>query len=184
MNQLNRKLVVEAARNTFGTTKITKEQLNYLLSHLKASTYALEHHTIKGFPLTFHVGGRNEELMRGHRPWQIQLLNDTHPNKVVIKSRQLGLSEVGVMEIIHWLDTHSYAGVRGLYTFPTLSQLNDFVATRIDNVLKSGYYATILNKNVNSLQKKQIRDAILYFRSSQKGSMVEGIDIDFTSMDE
>ena len=38
---------------------------------------------------------------------------------VVIKSRQLGLSELGVMSCINWLDTHSAQGVRGLYTFPT-----------------------------------------------------------------
>ena len=45
------------------------------------------------------------------------IVNDTHPNKVVIKSRQLGLSEMGVMEMVHFADLHSYANVKCLYTF-------------------------------------------------------------------
>ena len=44
--------------------------------------------------------------------------NDTHPNKAVIKSRQLGLSEMSVMEMVHFADMYSFKNVKCLYTFP------------------------------------------------------------------
>ena len=55
---------------------------------------------------------------QGYTSGQVKIVNDTHPNKVVIKSRQLGLSEMGVMEMVHFADMHSYANVKCLYTFP------------------------------------------------------------------
>lgn len=46
------------------------------------------------------------------------MLNDPHPNLAVIKSRQLGLSEMGVLKLIHFMDTRSYDSVKALYAFP------------------------------------------------------------------
>ena len=46
------------------------------------------------------------------------IVNDTHPNKAVIKSRQLGLSEMSVMEMVHFADMYSYKSPKCLYTFP------------------------------------------------------------------
>jgi len=112
------------------------------------------------------------------------IINDQHKDKIVIKSRQLGLSEIGVAEMIWFADTHSYAGVKCLYTFPTNRQMEEFVATRLNPVLAEGYYASILDEKSDSLKKKRIRDSFLIFRSASKGASVEGIDIDYLSLDE
>jgi len=65
-----------------------------------------------------------------------------------------------------------------------MMQMKDFVSTRINPLLESGYYSTITDKNIDSLEKKKIRNSFLLFRSSSKGAAVEGVDIDYLSLDE
>lgn len=118
MQNIDGKLVANVALQTFGRTDLTKEELVYVLTMLNCSSYLLKHHKVKNHPITFHVSNRDYLKMQSHRPWQVEIVNDTHPNKAIIKSRQLGLSEVGIGEMIHFADMHSYAGVKCLYTFP------------------------------------------------------------------
>ncbi|AZU99917.1 putative terminase large subunit [Enterococcus phage vB_EfaH_EF1TV] len=66
----------------------------------------------------------------------------------------------------------------------TNEQMTKFVQTRLDPVLQNGYYSTIVDQEVNSLKAKKIRNSFLYFRSSSKPGAVEGVDIDYLSMDE
>ena len=161
-------------KEIFNTDRVTPEQLSYVMDMLRPSSYALRNHTIKGRPMTFNVSGRNSEKAQSHRPWQIQMLNDPHPNLAVIKSRQLGLSELGVLKLIHFLDTRSYDAVKALYAFPTNSQMEDFVKTRLDPALHQGYYSTILDPDTDSLKVKKIRDSFVFFRSSSKPGALEG----------
>ena len=81
---------------------------------------------------------------------------------------------MGVGMLLHFADTRSYDSVKALYTFPTHSQMKRFVQTRIDPVLARGYYSTIVDPNVNSLEAKKIRDSFVYFRTSSKPGAVEG----------
>lgn len=120
MTHIDGKMIANIAQKTFGRTKITKEELNYVLTMLNPSSYLLKHHRVKNHPITFHVSGQDSTRAQAHRPWQVQIINDQHPNKAVIKSRQLGLSEIGIAEMIHFADLHSYAGVKCLYTFPRI----------------------------------------------------------------
>lgn len=91
---------------------------------------------------------------------------------------------MGVGSMLQFADTHSYDAVKCLYTFPTNEQMTKFVQTRLDPVLQNGYYSTIVDQEVNSLKAKKIRNSFLYFRSSSKPGAVEGVDIDYLSMDE
>lgn len=184
MQNIDGQLVANVALQTFGRTDLTKEELVYVLTMMNCSSYLLKHHKVKNHPITFHVSNRDYLKMQSHRPWQVEIVNDTHPNKAVIKSRQLGLSEVGIGEMIHFADMHSYAGVKCLYTFPTNRQMKDFVSTRLNPLLQTGYYATISDPKQDSLEKKKIRNSFLLFRSSSKGASVEGVDIDYLSLDE
>lgn len=176
--------VANIAKEVYGTTKITSEQLAYITDMLTPSSYLLRNHTIKNHPITFHISGRDYSKALAHRPWQIKIINDSHRDKAIIKSRQLGLSEMGVGSMLHFADTHSYAAVKCLYTFPTNKQMNDFVQTRLDPVLEKGYYSTIIDKDNNSRQVKRIRSSFLYFRSSSTPGALEGVDIDYLSLDE
>lgn len=111
------KTVLKIAQETFGTESINREQLDHIINMLNPSTYMLRYHTLRGHPITFSIPDRDRSKAQAHRPWQVKIVNDPHPNKVVIKSRQLGLSEMGVMEMVHFADLHSYANVKCLFTF-------------------------------------------------------------------
>ncbi|QEG04127.1 terminase large subunit [Bacillus phage BC-T25] len=183
-NNIDGQMIANVAKQTFGRTDLSRDELAYVLTMLNTSSYLLKHHKVKGHPITFHVSGHESNKAQAHRPWQVQMINDTHPNKAVIKSRQLGLSEVGVGEMLWFADLYSYAGVKCLYTFPTNRQMKDFVSTRINPLLEQGYYATISDPKIDSLEKKKIRNSFMLFRSSSKGAAVEGVDIDYLSLDE
>lgn len=174
--------IVKMAREMYGTDRITPEQLAYLTDMLKPSTYLLRNHKVRGHPMTFIIKDRNQDKAQAHRPFQIAIANDQHPRKVIQKSRQLGLSELGVGSLIQFADSHSYDSVKCLYTFPTGEQMRRFVQTRLDPVLAKGYYSTIVNPDINSLQAKQIRNSFVYFRSSSKPGSLEGIDVDYVSL--
>lgn len=102
------------------------------------------------------------------------MLNDTHPNLAIMKSRQLGLSEIGVLKLIHFLDTHSYDSVKAAYAFPTYSAVTSFVKTRLDPALSKGYYNTILDEGTNSQEVKKLRNSFVFFRTSSKPGAFEG----------
>lgn len=157
-----------------------------LISKMKRAIpelYALEHYTIRGNPITFHISNRNEKKIRGHRPWQVQIINDDHPDKVVQKSRQLGLSEMGVLENLHFVDYHN--NTKSMFTFPRNRQMTDFVKTRMNPVLESNeYFKSIIDPMMNSLEVKRIRDSFMMFRSAWGGALGEGADIDFLAFDE
>lgn len=176
--------IAKMAKEMYGTDKITTAQLAYITDMLTPSTYLLRNHSVRNHPITFMISGRDQQKAQAHRPWQVKIINDQHRTKAVIKSRQLGLSEMGVGTMLHFADTHSYDAVKCLYTFPTNEQMTKFVQTRLDPVLQRGYYSTIIDPEVDSLKAKKIRNSFLYFRSSSKPGAVEGVDIDYLSMDE
>ncbi|MGI4715036.1 phage terminase large subunit family protein, partial [Klebsiella pneumoniae] len=178
------KELIKIAQETFQTEKITREQIDHIINMLNPSTYMLKYHTLRGHPITFSIPNRDRSKAQAHRPWQTRIVNDTHPNKAVIKSRQLGLSEMGVMEMVHFADMHSYANAKCLYTFPTNEQMKKFVQSRLNPVLEKEYFRDIVDWDKDSLGFKKIRNSSLFFRTSSKASTVEGVDIDYLSLDE
>lgn len=156
-----------------------KEKILNLMINKYPALWAMKHKTIKGKPLTF-VSSHNPFA---NRPWQQELLNDTHPNKVIQKSRQLGLSEMAVTEALWFADTHDNVNI--MYTFPTKQQMEDFSKTRIDPVLMaSPHLQRKLNKKLNNVSTKAIGTSNLFMRTSGDGSQGEGADIDMYCADE
>lgn len=143
------------------------------------SIWALKYKTIKGKPTTYI--SKNSPYR--HRPWQIAILDDDHPNKVVEKSRQLGLSEVGMTEVVHFLINHD--ATKAMYIFPRNQQMTDFSKSRISPVFsQSPYFKNMLDKDTNSVSTKKILDSYLFMRSGWGGALGEGADVDFLAMDE
>lgn len=87
--------IVKVAKDMFNTDKPTVEQIQYVIPMLRPTNYLLEHHTVKGHPVTYSIpnyGNHDFQKYFGHRPWQRAVLNDQAKSKVIIKSRQLGLT--------------------------------------------------------------------------------------------
>jgi hypothetical protein len=183
------KQLLKLARDTFNLADdadITPMQLNYVMTMIKPTNYLLEHHQIKGKPVTYSIPDYDLSRAIQHRPWQVDILNDLSKDVVIIKARQLGLSEVGISQIIYWLDTHSFANVKGMYTFPTYNALQTFYKTRILPEFEgSPYYNSLVDmKHGVSQSQMKIRNSTLIFRSSGQASSTEGVDIDYLSLDE
>lgn len=109
--------LTKIAKSTYGNSdKITTEQLANLMDNLVPSNYLLKHHYVNNGKqrFIFNVPNRDKSKWLSHRPWQKQIVDDQYKDKVIIKSRQLGLSEIGVASMLQWADTHSYAGVKCL----------------------------------------------------------------------
>ena len=144
-----------------------------------ASLFALRYKTIKGKPTTF-VSSKNKFK---HRPWQQQILDDTHPNKVIEKSRQLGMSEVGLTEVLHFLIMNDT--VKAMYIFPRSQQMVDFSKSRIKPVFQdSPYFQSLVDPKSDSVATKKILNSWLFMRSGWGEALGEGTDIDFLAIDE
>lgn len=144
-----------------------------------ASIWALKYRTLKGKPMTF----KSSRNPHANRPFQRAILDDNHPNKVVEKSRQLGLSETSVSEVVHFLAVHD--NLKAMYTFPTWGQMTDFSASRVAPVFKdSKELSGLLSKEVNNVSMKKIGSSYLFMRSASSGSIGEGVDTDALFVDE
>ncbi len=143
------------------------------------SLWALKFKKIKGKPTTFI----SSKSLFKHRPWQQAILDDVHPNKVIEKSRQLGLSEVGMTETLHFLIMHDTT--KAMYIFPRNQQMIDFSKSRISPVFQgSEYFNGLIDKDMNSVSTKKILDSYLFMRSGWGGALGEGADVDHLSIDE
>lgn len=159
---------------------VSQKDIQDALLNKVPALYALRHRFIKGRPLTFKS---NTDGVR-HRPWQVDILNDQHPNKVIRKSRQLGLSEIGITEFTWFLDTH--ANTKGMYTFPRKEQMEDFSNTRIAPIFtESAYLNSRLDPKMNNVRLKRLNNkSILFLRSAWGSALGEGVDIDILGLDE
>ncbi|MDP4225569.1 MAG: phage terminase large subunit family protein, partial [Bacteroidota bacterium] len=126
----------------------------------------------------------SNKVPQKHRPWQMSILDDTHPNKVVRKSRQLGLSEMAISEFVWFLDTHP--NTKAMYTFPRKEQMEDFSNTRITPIFQdSSYLSDRLDTKLNNVRLKKLTNgSVLFLRSAWGSALGEGADIDLLGLDE
>lgn len=158
---------------------MTAEDIEKALVYKYASYFALKYKTIKGKPTTF-ISTKNKFK---HRPWQQQILDDTHPNKVIEKSRQLGMSEIGMTEVLHFLITRD--STKAMYIFPRTQQMIDFSKSRIKPAIQSSeYIRNAVDKLSDSAATKKFNNSWLFMRSGWGSALGEGTDIDFLAIDE
>lgn len=64
--------------------------------------------------------------------------------------------------------------------------METFIQTRLDPILtqEGSYYSTILDPDKNSMKQKKVRDSFVIFRSSSTAGALEGVDVDYVSLDE
>lgn len=161
-------------------TSISKRELQEALIRRSPVLYALKHRKIKGNAMTFF----SKKSPIKHRPWQMDILSDPHPDKVVRKSRQLGLSEIAVTECIWFLDNHP--NTSAMYTFPRKEQMEDFSNTRIAPIFgESEYLDSRLDKKMNNVRLKRLtNNSQLFLRSAWGSALGEGQAVDFLGLDE
>jgi hypothetical protein len=141
--------------------------------------WAMENRTLKGKPYRF-----NGTKPQQKRAFLRQLLADESQQKTYQKSRQCGVSENSVSEILFLADKYDYK--KFMYVFPTHGQMQDFVKTRIEPAIEeSPYLKTLITKHkAASVKLKHIKNCDVLFRSGSKASLGEGVDVDGVFFDE
>ena len=172
------KYIVTLLNRTFGKQdSYSEEQFAYILDFLYPVNYALKHNRIGNNNMTISVPTRELALNASkNRPYQTQIINDVYPNIVVEKSRQIGMTTLGIIKALLWCDRFSRYGTSATYFFPTYKQLNAFTKSRFNTVLNDPYFKEIIDQNNNSMEMKKIRNTYLHFRTSSIASAAEGLD--------
>lgn len=149
--------------------------------------WGMKYRNLKGTPYRFELplpDRKNPKLWNRHRPFLKQIIADQSTEKACQKSRQSGVSESSVTEVIWFLSEHP--NTKAVYTFPSDRQMGDFSQTRIDPVFEEADYLRALKGKVFNVGLKEIRgvNSYLYLRSTTTGRLGEGIDADAVYFDE
>lgn len=143
------------------------------------------------------VTARGEPLDFEDHKYLVDIYQDQFPNIVYQKAAQMGLSERLISEAV-WICDRLKKIV--LYTFPTSSQLSDFVQARLEPVFMfSDYLSRITGsltadekkrRNIDETDKvkkvglKQIGQGFIYLRGSQNQQQIISVDADCVFLDE
>lgn len=143
------------------------------------------------------ISSRNEPLDFEEHKYLIGIYQDQHPYIIIQKSAQSGVSERLISESVWVCDR---LNKNTLYTFPTSSQLTDFVQGRLEPVFNYSDYLSRITGVLSSDEKKernvdqdrkiqkvglkQIRNAFMYLRGSQNQQQIISVDADMIVLDE
>lgn len=117
-----------------------------------------------------------------HRPFLKQPIRDQHHHKAYEKGRQVGVSELAVSEVFHFLATNP--GTKLILTFPRDKQLQDFSITRIASAFGESPRMAMLAGIPNQVFTKKIGESYLILRSAWESNLGEGVDADAVFLDE
>ncbi len=138
---------------------------------------------IKGAPVEFFSTTDPHK----YRPWMAGILNDSHPVKVSLKPRQIGFSELAVMEEL-WLAA-TMGGINVMHTFPRLTQVQDFSQSRFDASVNAAPKLAAMkadpwNVGLKCIQAPGLQPSYVFFRSSWSEAIGEGVNADMLVLDE
>jgi len=148
----------------------------------RASVFARYYRYLRGKKLSY----TDTSNPHAFRPFLIAIMDDRHPDKVVKKSRQVGMSEAQINEVLWFVATHPYVNV--VYTFPRDKQLRPFSQTRVDAAIDSSAYLSSLCPNNpkyrNVYQKRFLNHSNLFMVSAWESGLGEGTAADMVCFDE
>lgn len=182
------KQLLQFTQKLYNKPNVTWQDLQYAMLMLNPIAYICQHHTVKGHNVTFTVPNQDYSKSIGHRPWQKGILRATcNPhvrNVCVMKSRQLGISEVGIETLFYLMDRLSGVAPKFLYLFPTQRQMDGFLKSRIQPEMQNPYYNSLVDKSNDSMEQMGLRNSTAFFRTGGSAKGLEGVDIDCILMDE
>ena len=117
------------------------------------------------------------------REYQPQIIDDESHHKVIMKSAQMGISEIMARDCICKLCKNDRT--KALYTLPTDSDVGIFSDTRVRPVFEDSPYITRWSgKGTDNLGRKQVKNSFLILRGSWDVRLAQMMDIDFLYLDE
>jgi len=132
----------------------------------------------------YHRSARDSGMDFVNRPWQYAIYKDTSRDVIVRKSSQVGITEWAVVELFR----HLYGKRRVLYTMPTEGDRNEFVADRINPLLKgvefysNAYKLSSMDPSATAIKK--IFNTTAYFEGSNSKTAFYSKVVDVLFIDE
>jgi hypothetical protein len=152
------------------------------VNRLKSSLTAHSHDTICDF-IENHtkIRGANFSFL-GHE-YQRRILEDRSQNIVILKSAQIGISEMSARMAL--ARAALVNGFSTIYTLPSATAAQNFMKTRVDPVVDSSpYLSEIVSKEVDNASVKRFGDSYVYVRGAQVDRQAISIPADMLIVDE
>lgn len=152
------------------------------LERLKSSMAAHSQDTICDF-ITTHTFMKGQKFSFSGHEYQRTILEDQSQNIVIIKSAQIGISEMSArLALARAALTNGFSTI---YTLPAASAAQNFMKTRIDPVVDSSpYLSELVSKDVDNSSVKRFGDSYVYLKGAQVDRQAISVPADMIVMDE
>lgn len=152
------------------------------VARLRSSLSAHSPDTICDF-ITQHTYLKGQKFsMRGHE-YQKKILEDPAQNIVILKSAQIGISEMSARLAL--ARSVLINGFSTIYTLPSASAAQSFMKTRIDPVVASSpYLSEMVSKAVDNSSVKCFGESYLYLKGCQVDRQAISVPADMLIADE
>lgn len=152
------------------------------LSRLKSSLSAHSPDTICDF-ITTHTRLRGKPFSFAGHEYQRTILEDTAQNIFIVKSAQMGISEMSARLAI--ARSALIDGFSTIYTLPSATAAQNFMKTRIDPVIDdSAYLRELVSKEVDNSSIKRLSNSYLYLKGCQVDRQAISVPADMLVCDE
>lgn len=152
------------------------------IARLRSSVTAHGRETICTFIQTnTYLRGANFSF-KDHE-YQQHIIEDQSPEKIVIKSAQMGISEMSAR--IALAMGNLIDGFSTIYTLPSALAAQNFMKTRIDPVIESSpYLREAVSSSVDNTSIKKFGESYLYLKGAQVDSQAISVPADMLIGDE
>lgn len=152
------------------------------VARLKSAMTTHSHEMICDF-ITEHTYIRGQKFSFAGHEYQRKILEDPSQNIVILKSAQIGISEMSAR-----MATARAVLVNGfstIYTLPAASAAQNFMKTRIDPIIDSSpYLRELVSKDVDNSSVKRFGDSYIYLKGAQVDRQAISVPADMIVMDE
>lgn len=152
------------------------------LARLRSALSTHDSSTLCDF-ITTHTYMRGTRFSFEGHEYQEKILSDPSQNIVILKSAQIGISEMsarlalGKAVLINGFST--------IYTLPAATAAQNFMKTRIDPVVDSSpYLSELVSKEVDNSSVKRFGDSYVYLKGAQVDRQAISVPADMIVMDE
>lgn len=152
------------------------------IARLRSSLQSHSKDTICAFIQT-HTYLRSQPFSFQDHEYQKFIIEDPSPEKVVIKSAQMGISEMSARVAIAM--GNLIDGFSTIYTLPSAKAAQNFMKTRIDPIINgSPYLKDAVSSSIDNTEVKQFGESYLYLKGSQIDSQAISVPADMLIGDE
>jgi hypothetical protein len=124
---------------------------------------------------------KGEILNFKEHPYQVDILEDVHPDIVIIKGSQVGMTTMQVVKLLFMMDNNRLTVI---YTFPTQDQVNKFAGARFGPMINRTKYLKERIGGLNNNSVKNIGDSYVYFSGTFTESQAISVPADIVIHDE